>query len=72
MLAAIREEIDWVHSEDVHEIVPVQQCRGAGMRPLDFIWVDTDKSVKPTREKIRSRLSVCKRVQNEEARSDSM
>ena len=26
------------------------------MRPLDLIWVDTDKSVDPTRKKIRSRL----------------
>ena len=26
------------------------------MKPLDLIWVDTDKSVDPTREKIRSRL----------------
>ena len=26
------------------------------MKPLDLIWVDTDKSVNPTRKKIRSRL----------------
>ena len=26
------------------------------MKPLDLIWVDTDKSVDPTRKKIRSRL----------------
>ena len=37
------------------------------MKPLDSIWVDTDKSVDPTRKKIRSRV-VCKRLQNEEAR----
>ena len=46
MLAARREEIDWVHSEGVY----------AGMKPLDLIWVDTNKSVDPTRKKIRSRL----------------
>ena len=28
----------------------------AGMKPLDLIWVATDKSVDPTRNKIRSRL----------------
>ena len=26
------------------------------MKPLDLIWVDTDKSVDPTRKKIRSRM----------------
>ena len=56
VLAARREEIDWVHSEGVYEIVPMQECRDAGMKPLDLIWEDTDKSVYPTRKKIRSRL----------------
>ena len=56
MLAARREEIDWVHSEGVYEIVPMQECRDAGMKPLDLSWVDTDKSVDPTRKKTRSRL----------------
>ena len=56
VLAAKREEIDWVHSEGVYEILPMQECRDAGMKPLDLIWVDTDKSVDPTRKKIRSRL----------------
>ena len=55
-LAARREEIDWVHSEDVYEIVPMQEWTDAGMKPLDLISVDTDKSVDPTRKKIRSRL----------------
>ena len=55
-LIARREEIDWVHSEGVYEIVPMQECRDAGIKPLDLIWVDTDKSVDPTRKKIRSRL----------------
>ena len=56
VLAARREEIDWVHSGGVYEIVPMQECKDAGMIPLDLIWVDTDKSVDPTRKKIRSRL----------------
>ena len=55
-LAARREETDWVHSEGVYEFVPMHECRDAGMKPLDLIWVDTDKSVDPTHEKIRSRL----------------
>ena len=56
VLAARREEIDWVHSEGVYEIVPMQECKDAGMKPLDLIWVDADKSVDSTRKKIRSRL----------------
>ena len=31
VLAARREEIDWVHSAGVYEIVPVQECKDAGM-----------------------------------------
>ena len=56
MLAARREETDWVRSEGVYEIVPMQECKDAVMKPLDLIWVDTDKSVDPTRKKIRSML----------------
>ena len=56
VLAARREEIDWVLSEGVYEIDPMQECSDAGMKPLDLIWVDTGKSVDPTRKKIRSRL----------------
>ena len=56
MLAARREESDWAHSEGAYEIVPMQECRDAGMKPLDLVWVDTDKSVDPTRKRIRSRL----------------
>ena len=56
VLAARREEIDWVHSEGVYENVPMQECRDAAMKPLDLIWVDLDKSVDPTRKKIRSSL----------------
>ena len=62
VLAARREEIDWVHSEGIYEIVPMQECRDADMKPFDLIWVDTDKSVDPTRKKIRSRL--CARENN--------
>ena len=40
MLAARREEIDWVHSEGVHEIVPMEECQDAGKKLLDLIWVD--------------------------------
>ena len=56
VLAARREDIDWVHSEEVYEIVPMQECKDAGMKLLDIIWVDTEKSVDPTRKKFRSRL----------------
>ena len=56
MLAASFEDIDWVHSEGVYEIVPMQECRDAGMKPFDPILVDTDKFVDPTRKKIRSML----------------
>ena len=56
VLAARREDIDWVHAEGVYEIVPMQECTDAGMKRLDLIWVDTDKSVNPARKKIRSRL----------------
>ena len=34
----------------------MQECRDAGMKPLDLIWVDTDKSVDPAHKKIRSKL----------------
>ena len=47
--AARRDEV--VHSEGVYEIVPVQECRDAGMKPVDLIWADTDKSVDPTSKK---------------------
>ena len=56
VLAARREEVDWVHSEGVYEIVPMQECKDAGVRPLDLLGVDTDKSVDPAHKKIRSRL----------------
>ena len=40
MLVARREEIDWVLSVVENEIVPIQECKDASMRPLDLIWVD--------------------------------
>ena len=32
------------------------ECKDAGIKPLDLTWVDTDKSVDPTRKKIRPGL----------------
>ena len=66
VLAVRCEEVDWVHSEGVCEIVPMQECRDAGMNLVDLIWVDTDKSVDPTHK--NSVEVLCKRLQNEEAR----
>ena len=56
MLAAGREEIEWVHSEGLYDIVPMQECIDSGQRLLDLIWVDTDKSVDPAHRKIRWKL----------------
>ena len=64
--AARREESDWVHSKGVYEIVPMQECRDAGMKPWGLICLDT-RSVDPTRKKIRSRLCA-REYKNEEAR----
>ena len=47
VVAARLEDIDWVHSEGVYEFGPMKECKDAGMKPLDLIWVDTDKSVDP-------------------------
>ena len=55
VLTARREEIEWVHSDDVYEIVPMQECKNAGKKLLELIWVDTDKSEDPTHKTIRSR-----------------
>ena len=56
VFASRREEIDWVHSEGVFMIVPMQECKDAGMKALDLIWVDPDESVDPAHKKVRSRL----------------
>ena len=50
MLAAVREEIDWIRTEGVYEVVSMQEGSGAGMRPLDFIWVDRQVCETNTRE----------------------
>ena len=34
----------------------MQECKDVGMKPVDLIWVDTDKSVDPACKKIRSKL----------------
>ena len=58
VLVARREEIDWVFSVGEKEIVPMQECKDAGLRPLELIWVDTDKYVDPAHKKCRSKLCV--------------
>ena len=56
MLTARREEMDCVHSEGVYETVAMQDCKDAGKKVLELIWLDTDKSVDPAHKKILSRL----------------
>ena len=70
VVAARREEIYWVHSEGVYEIVPMQECRDAGMKPLDLIW-GGHRQVCGSESQENSIEVVCKNVQNEEARKDS-
>ena len=67
MLAARREEIDWVHSEDVSEMVPMQECRDAGMKPLDLI-LGGHRQVCGSDTQENSIEVVCKRIQNEDAK----
>ena len=55
VLVARREEIDWVHSEDVYDIAPMQECKEASTKSLGLVWVITDKSVDPVCKTIRSR-----------------
>ena len=71
VLASRREEIDWVHSEGIYQTVPMLECGDAGMKPLDLIWVDTDRSVGSDTQE-NSIEFVCKRIQNKETRKDSM
>ena len=66
VLAMRREEIDWVHSEDVFESVPMQECENAKHEPLDLIMVDRQVCESDTQE--NSMEVVCKRTQNEEAK----
>ncbi|CAK0895671.1 unnamed protein product, partial [Prorocentrum cordatum] len=53
VLAARQGGISWIHGEGVYDIVPEQEARDAGVRPLDVLWVDTDKSMDPNEQKIR-------------------
>ena len=55
VLPAGRDDIVWVHSQGAHEIVPMQECKDAGKKLLDLIWVDTDKSVDPAHKNFQSR-----------------
>ena len=52
LLAARREEIEWVRSEGVDEIIPMQE--DAGKKLVDLLWLDTGKSV--AHKKFISRL----------------
>ena len=56
MLTVRREEIEWMHSEGVCEIAPIQMWVDADKKLLGLIWVDTDKSVDLAHNNIRSRL----------------
>ena len=63
VLAARREEIEWVHSEGVYEIVPMQECRNADMKPLDGHRQSCGSDTQENSIEV-----VCKRIRNEEAR----
>ena len=41
VLTARRDEIEWVHSEGVYAIVPIQDWKNAGKKLSELIWVDT-------------------------------
>ena len=66
VLAARREEIDWVHSAGVYEIVPMR-CKDACMIPLDPD-LDGHRQVCGSSTQENSIDTVCKRIQDEEAR----
>ena len=70
VLACKSAEIDWVHSEGVYEIVPMQECRDAGMKPLD-LNLGGHRQVCGSDTQENSTEVVCKRIEIEEARSDS-
>ena len=52
VLAARRVETAWVHFEGVYDIVQLQECIDAGEKPMNLIWVNTDKSVDPAHKNI--------------------
>ena len=57
VLAARREEIDWVHSEGVYEIILMEDCNGCRHETVGIdLGGHSQKSVDPTHKKIRSRL----------------
>ena len=67
VLAARREEIDWVPFEGVYEIVPMQECTDADIKTVgpDLGGHRQDCGSDAQENSIEV---VCKRIQNEEAR----
>ena len=70
VLTARREEIEWVCAEGVYEIVLMQECKDAGKKVLELIWVDTGKSC-GHRSQEKTIEAVCQGIQDEEARQVS-
>ena len=70
VLALRREEIDWVHSEGVHEIVPMQKVQGCGHETVGPD-LGGHRQVCGSDTQENSIEVVCKRIQNEEAKQDS-
>ena len=67
VLAARQEEINWVHSEGVYEIVPKQECQDAGMETVG-LDLGGHRQVCGSDTQEHSVEVVCTRIQNEEAR----
>ena len=61
VLAARREEIEWVHSEGVYEIVPMQECIDSGGGTQKSLLTELKNSIEIAR----------KIIQDEEARQTS-
>ena len=61
MLAPRREEIEWVHSEGVYEIVPMQESIDSGGGTQKCLLTELTNSIEIAR----------KRIQDEEARQNS-
>ena len=55
VLAARREEIEWAHSGGEYEIVPMQECKDAGMKPFG-LDLGGHRQVGGLHKKTRSRL----------------
>ena len=59
VLRAAKEELlEWVHSGTVYIIVNAQEAFDAYEKPLDILWVDTDKNPNLSVRKIPVRLCV--------------